>query len=734
MKPRSFLVVGLVLVAALNSRAEADAQKSAEEARRSLRQQGFKTDLSDFDFSTDYETRVRAAALTNIFYTRPTVLLQPCGTDCAIVAWKQAVFDEEEGYQNLPPVEQVLATNEAKLDSACAAALEGRIHFPLNATHGSSMLLVHLAPLKNLAQALAARMIVDLREKRDDAAWTNLLALTHLATAWEPEPSEISHLVRFNLARMAWNATWQALQAHHWTEQQLTALEREWQAPDFFKGLPETVAFTRACTVDTCIRERQTPPPPGTPLKDTLENALRSPASVAAEVKQRWERAQYRATGTYEDEHDLLLFFRDRELELRKTITASTWLQMRGLPGVTNAASFRSKHSSSMQSLLNSRQIVLSFQLGGRSLLGRAAETEARRRLVVAAIDLERYRVAHGSYPQGLQSLLPDVLESIPSDFMDGKALRYRLCSPDAFVLYSVGLDCLDDGGKLSTAKNTRPGYPQSDPSDGADIVWPRPASDAEAQTFRLEQTRAKQEQRKEWARESEERQRATEARRLDILVELDAIYAKGEIPKIADPKIDGGLLSQVLRNKAIAGPQLRIDQMLTMRLVISGKEPDLATFELPMSYDAVTNIGTLRLLCDADPGEHSSNDAAELQECERATNGNCRLVWNTTYDPPGKHFLQAELSIDTWHRRPSRRNQDDEEIALKGPLFFYVSTNVLQFLPMGEVYSDKGAFFHVKLARPVGSYSLELTAPSGEHIHRFNHQRHRGSSLGFDL
>jgi hypothetical protein len=51
--------------------------------------------------------------------------------------------------------------------------------------------------------------------------------------------------------------------------------------------------------------------------------------------------------------------------------------------------------------------------------------------------------------------------------------------------------------------------------------------------------------------------------------------------------------------------------------------------------------------------------------------------------------FKTDLLSIDTWHRRPSRRNQDDEEITLKGPLFSYVSTNVLQYLPMGAVYSE---------------------------------------------
>lgn len=82
------------------------------------------------------------------------------------------------------------------------------------------------------------------------------------------------------------------------------------------------------------------------------------------------------------------------------------------------------------------------------------------------------------------------------------------------------------------------------------------------------------------------------------------------------------------------------------MRQDAYGKDPDIAAFELALDYDAVKRIGTLRLLCDADPtGE--SDEEAEAQECERATNGNCRLVWNTSYSRPGRHFLQAWLLAD---------------------------------------------------------------------------------------
>jgi hypothetical protein len=132
-------------------------------------------------------------------------------------------------------------------------------------------------------------------------------------------------------------------------------LQREWENADFLTGLPETAAFSRACAVDSCIHERNTPRP-NIPLKDVLENALDNPSSLAADAKYRWDRAQYLAHGTYEDEHDLLLFFRDRELELGKALSASTWRDMCGLPGVTNSVPFRSKYFSSIAALLNTRQ------------------------------------------------------------------------------------------------------------------------------------------------------------------------------------------------------------------------------------------------------------------------------------------------------------------------------------------------------------------------------------------
>jgi len=49
--------------------------------------------------------------------------------------------------------------------------------------------------------------------------------------------------------------------------------------------------------------------------------------------------------------------------------------------------------------------------------------------------------------PERVEDLVPEYLDSVPEDPVTGKALRYRAAS-DAYVVYSVGPDGKDDGGK----------------------------------------------------------------------------------------------------------------------------------------------------------------------------------------------------------------------------------------------------------------------------------------------
>jgi hypothetical protein len=66
------------------------------------------------------------------------------------------------------------------------------------------------------------------------------------------------------------------------------------------------------------------------------------------------------------------------------------------------------------------------------------------------ACALDRFKLANQSYPAALDELVPQYLEKIPSDLIGGEPLRYRRTDDGKFVLYSVGWNETDDGGKDS--------------------------------------------------------------------------------------------------------------------------------------------------------------------------------------------------------------------------------------------------------------------------------------------
>ena len=180
---------------------------------------------------------------------------------------------------------------------------------------------------------------------------------------------------------------------------------------------------------------------------------------------------QYRGYEAFSDETNILLHFQNLELELRHAIQISTWAEICRRPGITNAVKFHSPFP--YMGFYAEYSDSLDFLLAAT-----ASKNETERRIIVTAIALERYRGRHGIYPATLASLAPEFLPAVPVDFMDGKPLRYRFTDGGQFVLYSVGLDCVDDGGKL--AQPDASGFPEYKGGKmvvptNADIVWPRP-------------------------------------------------------------------------------------------------------------------------------------------------------------------------------------------------------------------------------------------------------------------
>jgi hypothetical protein len=70
------------------------------------------------------------------------------------------------------------------------------------------------------------------------------------------------------------------------------------------------------------------------------------------------------------------------------------------------------------------------------------------------AIRLEHFRLSHGAYPVALDRL--DGHEQLPHDVMNGDSYRYKLQADGTYLLYSVGWNEVDDGGKILYSDGNR--------------------------------------------------------------------------------------------------------------------------------------------------------------------------------------------------------------------------------------------------------------------------------------
>jgi tetratricopeptide (TPR) repeat protein len=80
----------------------------------------------------------------------------------------------------------------------------------------------------------------------------------------------------------------------------------------------------------------------------------------------------------------------------------------------------------------------------------------AQLRTARAGLAVQRYRLASARLPDTLAELVPAYLDAVPKDPFDGKNLRYKKLEA-GFVVYSIGRDGKDDGGKERPRKRTGP-------------------------------------------------------------------------------------------------------------------------------------------------------------------------------------------------------------------------------------------------------------------------------------
>src|SRR5262249_14654539 len=74
----------------------------------------------------------------------------------------------------------------------------------------------------------------------------------------------------------------------------------------------------------------------------------------------------------------------------------------------------------------------------------------------IAAVAIERYRLANGRWPERLEDLVPAYLSKIPIDPFDGQPIRFRRLK-DGVIIYTVGEGQDEDGSRRVRVKAGSP-------------------------------------------------------------------------------------------------------------------------------------------------------------------------------------------------------------------------------------------------------------------------------------
>lgn len=321
-----------------------------------------------------------------------------------------------------------LAKNQRVLPLLHEAAALGKCRYPTDLTLGLSAPLTHVAAVKRCVLLLAAEAVHQAETGPADRAAQALLDGLAVARTLEPEPTLISQLVRGAGETACVNALGQALNRRAFGAADLVRLQTvlgEAEA-DSGKSLTRALVGERCFDLNVC----QLSADDLAKLPDLLGLEARGPFTAE-------DLRRYHGTATWAKDAEFLVEYLTAEI-------AASRLPYPRLLEVFAANSVRLDEARSRGYILS--QLLLR-DLG--SSVEKAGVVAADCRVARAALAVERHRLAHaGAVPATLAELVPAFLEVVPTDPFDGQPLRFQKHPASGYVIYSLGRDRRDDGGR----------------------------------------------------------------------------------------------------------------------------------------------------------------------------------------------------------------------------------------------------------------------------------------------
>jgi hypothetical protein len=291
------------------------------------------------------------------------------------------------------------------------------------------MAIPNFITLRNVARTLAQRSHCHLLLGQPEMARQELTLLRDLCRMTEARPTGkpmtlVAAMINVAITGLYANSIAEGTQSHAWQEPQLAALQNQLGQINLVPILAGAFKDERAATSHALEHKMVF-----TGVPSTLMQRLKDPIYLFLTFAPRGWIYQNMVAGV---NHSIVEAF-----DLKNNLV---------LPRQSEQASrtFQSlKRSWSSPYVFLATYALPNFTLAIQRLARN--QTKVNQALIVCA--LERYRLAHGQYPETLDALAPQFITPLPHDLIGGQPLKYRRNPDGSFTLYSIGWNEKDDGG-----------------------------------------------------------------------------------------------------------------------------------------------------------------------------------------------------------------------------------------------------------------------------------------------
>jgi hypothetical protein len=323
-----------------------------------------------------------------------------------------------EPWEQQALVEQLLEEAKPALERLAGLIDEPEaVRYPIDFNNGMFVELKYQIALRNVLQVLSIRARYRVYQADDRSALNNLSTILQATETLEKEPAIVSQLLRISFLKIAIGDTCDLLPHAGWSERQLKQLQEELLFQDHI-----AVGVRLAHLGERVFSEEVFSDP-----KKVFEEVEVNISPLLGADQLFYLQFMERVIAAYELPY--------AELTVKLELLES---ELRSLEGFQ-----RLRHPVS--------QAILPFLSAMRIATGRGT---ASLRSGATLIACERYHLAHGKWPKQLTDLTPQFMETLPLDPFDGQPLRYQV-TPEAVMVYSIGSDLVDDGGKFVDEDNT---------------------------------------------------------------------------------------------------------------------------------------------------------------------------------------------------------------------------------------------------------------------------------------